>query len=187
MAYFELYEKYKRSLYFLFDKNKSGLSGFKFYNGTIVNDIKVLYYNVDKIDPYLEEYDYLPVSSGPPLVSQKFKDVFSDLGTTELQFIPAQITDKKGNSNSSFWAINILNLFECLDKEKSIYDISEYGSYEIKKMFLKNNCLNSCKIIRLKENQLKIIVDDNFRSLVKMHKLNGMGFLEEGYSIYTNL
>jgi hypothetical protein len=147
----------------------------------------LVYYNVDKIDSYINEYDFLPVSAGPPLVSQKFKDIFSDLENIEIQFIQSEIWDKKGNSNNIFWAINILNLVESLDKEKSTYEITEYGSYDIKKMFLKNDCLKDLKIVRLKEDKLRIIVNDTFINLVKKHKLKGMDFLEEGYSIYTNL
>lgn len=78
MNCFELYPKYKRSLFFFFNKEKSNISGFEFTKGKKIEVTTPLHYNVEKIDSYLDEYDYLPVSSGPPLVSKKFKELFND-------------------------------------------------------------------------------------------------------------
>ncbi|WP_299883870.1 DUF1629 domain-containing protein [uncultured Lacinutrix sp.] len=186
--YYELYEKYKRSLYFFFDESKSEISWLNFFKGVSIDSPKILYYNVDIIDSYIVEYDFLPVSSGPPLVSEKFRNTFIELENEQLQFIPAKIIDKEGNINDMFYSLNILNLIECLDKKKSVFKINSYESYEIKKLYIDSKLIkNNLDIIRLKEDELRIIINENFKKKSEIAKLKGMSFVEEGYSIYTNL
>ena len=188
MRHYELYEKYKRSLYFFFNKVESKISGFDFYKGVQLDYDGILYYNVEKLDSYLSQYDYLPVSSGPPLVSRRFRDTFSDIENNQLQYYQTEIKDKHGNICNDFFAINILNIVECLDKKKSIFEINEYGSYDIQKIYFDSSLIDSkLLIVRLKEDELRIIVNETFVTKSKDNLLKGMGFEEEGYSIYTDI
>lgn len=180
MKYYELFEKYKRSLYFFYDNDKNKIDGFDFYKSEKKEIATPLYYKVEKIDSYLDEYDYLPVSSGPPLVSKKFKETFSDLENNQLQFFPTVIKDEKKNISNNFYTMNILNLVEGLDKKLSVYDINKYGTYKIKKLKLIPNCLKDYEIVRLKEKPSYIIVTEIFKKRCEEAKLKGLDFVPEG-------
>ena len=74
MKYYELYEKYKRSVYFFYSEENK-IDRFDFFKGKQVASEEPIIYEVDKIDTYLEKYDYLPVADGPPLVRTRFRVV----------------------------------------------------------------------------------------------------------------
>lgn len=191
MNYYELFPKYKRSLFFFFNKEKSNISGFEFTKGKKIKLANTLYYKVEKIDSYLGEYDYLPVSSGPPLVSKKFKELFDDLEKEhQIQFFKTVIEDEKENFNNNFFALNILNVISCLDKERSIFEEENYYGVKylkIKKLYILPNKLVDHKIIKLEEDDDKIIVTEEFKKRCISAKLKGLDFVPEGYSIYTDI
>jgi hypothetical protein len=186
MKYYELYEKYKRSLYFFYSA-KNNASGLDLQKSKKMEISETLIYDVEEIDSYLSEYDYLPVSSGPPLVSKRFKTVFANIESFKVDYLKAKIISKNGAINDDFFSLNILNSYEGMDKEKSIFEINKYGILKIKKLFLIQKFMEENLISRLGEKKSIIIVNETFKELCLQNKLKGMDFVEEGYSIYTNL
>lgn len=185
MKYYELYEKYKRNLYFFYSE-KNSISGFDYCSSKKTETSEPLIYNVEKIDDYLSEYDYLPVSSGFPLVSERFRKVFTDIEGSQIEFLNATIISKNGIINNDFLSLNILNCYKGMDKEKSIFEINKFGILKIKKLSLNPKFMKNDLISRLDEKKSIIIVNEIFKSLCLQNKLKGMDFVEEGYSIYTN-
>ena len=102
----------------------------------------------------------------------------------EIEFFPAHIVDKKGNHDDTFFALNILQLIPCLDKEKSIFEIDEDNYYSIRKWFIDAQKMESYSIVRMKEHSSYIIVSEEFKNTCEREKLKGFNFTEEGYSIW---
>jgi len=103
---------------------------------------------------------------GVPLVSYKFKELFLHLSDSmEIEFFPTNIIDNNGNNNDLFFALNILHVVPCLDKEKSIFEIDSDGYYSIKKWFINPQELKSYSIVRMKEHSSYIIVSEEFKDI----------------------
>lgn len=186
MQYYELFEKYKRSLYFFYS-DKNPISGLDLCKGVKQNTSEVLKYEVEKIDDYLFKYDYLPVSSGPPLVSNQFRKTFFNYNNFNVEYFNALIVSKDGNYDDTFLALNILDSYDGMDKQRSIYEINKYGILKIKKLFLNSGFMKDSLISRLGEKKSIIIVNDVFKEICSKNKLKGMDFVEEGYSIFTDI
>lgn len=189
--FYELTEFYKRDVYFVYSEEKNPVSWIELQSGEKkCFDNIPLVYEVDKIDTYISKYDILPVI-GIPLVSEKFKNLFYDLEESgQIQFFETKIIDKKGNLNSDFFAVHILNVIPCMDNEKSIVETKKYGDAvitNVKKLYIKPSSLNKYLIVRMKEHYSYIIVTENFKKRCNEAKLKGIEFVEEGYTIYTDL
>lgn len=186
--YFKLSSFYKREALFSFNEENNQVDLYLLEPGQMINIDKPLEFEVDRIDSYIESYDLLPTFS-TPLVSARFKKIFSDL-TDDIQFVNALIIDKKNNTNESFYFMNILNTLPVMDKNRSIFDIRKRGEVElirIKRLYIIKNSLKEHSIVRMKEQDSCIIVTEDFKKRCDNAKLKGIDFIEEGYSIYTNL
>ncbi|MHC5311015.1 imm11 family protein [Myroides sp. LJL116] len=177
MKYYELYEKYKRSLYFFYNENNK-ISGFDYCTSKKIEDSEFLVYDVEVLDSYLSDYDYLPVASGLPLVSKRFREAFSGLEASQLEYFKAMIISKDGGVNTDFLSLNILNCYPGMDKEKSIFEINKYGILKIESLSLKPNFMKDHLIGRLEEKKSIVIVNQVFKDLCTRNKLKGMGFIE---------
>ncbi len=189
--YFRLSEFYRRDISFVYSVHENPINWLEIRSGKKINCDKPLIFKVDKIDNYLESYDILP-TIGIPLISSNFKSIFYDLVDLEIELIPAIIIDKNGNKNEKFFALNILQVIKCLDKEKSIFDyeVDEedgFESYTIQKYFIESNALSSSSIVRMKEHDSFIIVTEKFKQRCENANLKGIGFLPEGHTIYSNI
>lgn len=177
MKYFEVYEKYKRSIYFFYS-NENKDDGFSFCKGIDIKTEKELIYNVEKIDDYINKYDFLPVSSGPPLVSKRFRDCFSELEEKlELKYYKSKIIDEEGVENNDFLVLNILSSRIGLDKENSITEVNKYGIFKIKKLALLSDFMDDLIMTRLEEKKSIIIVSEIFKEIFKKNKLKGVDFV----------
>jgi hypothetical protein len=186
MIYYELTDYYKRDVYFVFDEEKNGLDYFALSDGCPIVYNYPVYYTIDKIDSYIDKYDLLP-TLGPLLVSSKFKYTFSSLENSEIQFFNAVITDKKGNNINDFYTMNITNAVECLDLDKSVIEMTKYGTRNIKKKIFLTDALKNFSIVRMKEHKSYIIVTEWFKNKCEDTGLKGIMFLEEGYTIYKDI
>lgn len=116
-----------------------------------------------------------------PIVSQSLKEVFEDI-TTNVQFIPTKI----GDVFDEYFCLNILNEEDCVDKEKSVYEIWEEGNkirpdkagqfrsiYELKinEAFVSEN-----EIFRVKGFRNQIIASENFTKIFFNSKFFGLKF-----------
>ncbi|WBX75037.1 hypothetical protein PG911_10245 [Tenacibaculum ovolyticum] len=184
--YYQLSEFYKRDVSFVFNEETNGLDYFGLMNGDKVNYEKMIYYDVDKLDKYINNYDILP-TMGAPLVSEKFKNTFNHLLREEIDFFEVEIKDEKGNVNKDFYCFNIINSISCMDNEKSIVEKTRYGTISIKKLYIEPNSLKEYSIVRMEEHKSHIIVSKEFKERCEEANLKGIEFIEEGHSIYTDL
>ena len=174
--YYEFTAFYKRDTYFVYSEDNA-IDWIEFETGGSKKNIQQIIYNVDKIDTYIDKYDVLP-TMGLPLVSSKFKEVFTDLISIDIEFFSTTIIDEKGNKNENFYAMNILNVIPCLDKEKSIIETKEYG-ITIKKLRIIPNALKNYSIARMEEHASYIIVTEDFKRKSNEGKLKGIKFISE--------
>jgi len=184
--YFKFSCFYKRDTIFAFSEEKNQMDLFAVKTGQRITIDKPLEFEVDKIDSYIESYDLLPTFN-TPLVSARFKKVFSDL-TDDVQFINALIIDEKNNHNDSFYYMNILNVLPVMDKDKSVVKIKKYGKadiMEIRKLYILEGSLKGHSIVRMEEHNSYIIVTSEFKKRCEEVGLKGIDFTEEGYSIYS--
>ena len=184
--YYQLSEFYKRDTSFVFNEDKNELEYFDLMDGKKVSYNKVINYEVDKIDSYIDDYDILP-TLGANLVSKKFKDTFEYLAGKELDFFKVEIIDKKNKINNNFYCFNILSSIPCMDENKAIVEKTKYGTIRVKKLFISPNSLNDFSIVRMQEHKSYIIVTKDFKKRCEESNLKGLEFIEEGRSIYTDI
>ena len=184
--YFQFSDFYKRDVYFGYSDDKNDVPQYDFTEGIKIETSSVLLYEVDKIDSYIKSYDLLPTFD-PPLVSDRFKKLFTDLQGSELDFFTAKIIDTKGKNEDGFYALNILHKIPCLDRQRSITQKTSYGTLKIKKLFIVPNSLGSKSIVRMEEHQSYIIATEEFKRRCEDAGLRGIEFVPEGNSIYTDL
>lgn len=58
MKYYELYEKYERSLYFFY-RDKNSIVSFDYCISKNAEVLEPMIYDVEEIDDYISKYDYL--------------------------------------------------------------------------------------------------------------------------------
>lgn len=179
--YFQLSEFYKREICFFYDEDKNPIPFYDFDEYISKQTIETIFYKVDKIDSYINQYDILP-TSGPLLVSKKFIDSFSKLIKTEIDYFPANITDDKGITNTDFFALKINNIIPCFDYENSTYEEVDYDdgeppSLESIELKILNNSLRAFSIVRMLEDPYVIIISNNFKKICEANKLKGFDFI----------
>ena len=93
------------------------------------------------------------------VVSQKIADVLLPMNIKGIQLISATVTSNKGELYEGFYYINIYHVIEAMDrdKEKSKYDLDEYGvswidRFSLDKEVLKQIPLEERLIFLLKEH-----------------------------------
>ena len=118
-----------------------------------------------------------------PIVSEKVKDLLSDLQAGELknsQFIPVKIT----NHNQSNKAYYILNNIECFDWENSKY--TRFPSFltklkdfpnKIEKLVFKNDAIGSRNIFRMYERKSFIFASEKVKNIFEVNNISGIEFL----------
>jgi len=127
--YYLLSEFYKRDIYLQYAEENS-IQYNAFEKGERIEIKSEIFYKVDKIDDYLNNYDVLP-TFGTPLVSSKFVKLFKEY-EEDVQFLRANINDIDGNTNRNFYIPNILKIVPCLDEVRSVIETKRYGSAVIK-------------------------------------------------------
>ena len=182
MSYFRLLASYKRDVYFFYsDENK--YNRFDLEKGIPYSKSEKLLYVVDRLDSYLEQYDILPTVGGK-LVSLKLKTLIEGLGS-DCEFIPAIIkSTDTGETNESYFVMNVLNLVPCLDHNKSDYEplvksIPD-GPISINFVALIPDSLNGYHVVRMKESKEEIVVDEVFVNACRKEKIKGILLVKEG-------
>ncbi|MWW23122.1 imm11 family protein [Algibacter lectus] len=183
MKYYKLTDYYPRDVFFSFsDKNSIQKSNLEIGLNSSSKD--KLIYTVDKFDSYVGEYDILP-TIGAPLVSLKLKQIIEKFNIEDCQFIPAIIEDtSSGKINEYFFAMNILNSVECLDKEKSeikpLMKSFPNGPIKINNLFFKSDKLKDHCIVRMLESKSIIVVNFTLLEKCKEFRVKGTQFVKEG-------
>ena len=118
--YYQLSEFYKRDIYLQYAEENS-IQYNAFEKGERIEIKSEIFYKVDKIDDYLNNYDVLP-TYGTPLVSSKFVKLFKGY-EEDVQFLRVNIKDMDGNTNRNFYIPNILKIVPCLDEVRSVIEL----------------------------------------------------------------
>lgn len=142
-----------------------------------------LLYVVDRLDSELEQYDILPTVGGK-LVSLKLKKLIEKLGS-DCEFIPAIIkSTETGETNDSYFVMNVLNLIPCLDHNRSDYDLlvnsRPEGPISLNFIALIPESLNGHHVVRMKESKEEIVVDEVFVKACRKEKIKGVLLVKEG-------
>lgn len=181
--HYELCDFYRRDTSFDFNEEANEIDWLSLKSGQRIEVGKPLVFNVDRIDSYINDYDLLPTSN-TPLVSERFKILFSDL-KDDLQFVKATIVGGNNRMNEDYYFMNVLNVIPIMDKNRSVYEIKKYGKAEvmtIKELYITD--LTGHSIVRMAEHKSYLIVTDDFRKRCINANLKGINFVPEGHSAY---
>lgn len=182
MSYFRLLASYKRDVYFFYS-DENPYNRFDLEKGMAYVQHDKLLYVVDRLDSELEQYDILPTVGGK-LVSLKLKKLIEKLGS-DCEFIPAIIkSTETGETNDSYFVMNVLNLIPCLDHSRSDYDLlvksRPDGPISLNFITLIPDSLNGYHIVRMKESKEEIVVDEVFVEACRKEKIKGVLLVKEG-------
>lgn len=182
MSYFRLLASYKRDVYFFYS-DENPYNRFDLEKGMVYVQHDKLLYVVDMLDSELEQYDILPTVGGK-LVSLKLKNLIEKLGS-DCEFIPAIIkSTETGETNDSYFVMNVLNLIPCLDHSRSDYDLlvksRPDGPISLNFIALIPKSLNGHHVVRMKESKEEIVVDEVFVKACRKEKIKGVLLVKEG-------
>ena len=182
MSYFRLLVSYKRDVYFFYS-DENPYNRFDLEKGMAYVQHDKLLYVVDRLDSELEQYDILPTVGGK-LVSLKLKKLIEKLGS-DCEFIPAIIkSTETGETNDSYFVMNVLNLIPCLDHNRSDYDLlvnsRPNGPISLNFIALIPESLNGHHVVRMKESKEEIVVDEVFVKACRKEKIKGVLLVKEG-------
>lgn len=113
--------------------------------------------------PKLADYHFL--GENCPVISERLKNVLESFNLKDVQFLPTIIRDKKGDEHEGYYIIHVVNLIECMDKEKSDWKPSKHNKGEadyIDKLVLDNELIDKVPIeerlvFAAWENSLKVL------------------------------
>ncbi|HDX8454946.1 imm11 family protein [Aeromonas hydrophila] len=173
--FYEVDSFYYRDVNFKFSE-RNDISYSEVLNGQVV-DSSLLFYEVDVIDDMLNKYDILP-TIGPSLVSQRFVDALAGLKGTNVKFLPTIITDSNGKVEHRFYALFILDSYECVDVRRSDISYKKFGPKTfmvIDRLIIDKERVSGAKIFSLKEKNGYIIINDEVREA--LIGLNGIDLI----------
>ncbi len=129
----------------------------------------------DKKERVLGDYPFFSV----PAISQKAKNVLEPYFGDYVEIFPLE-TGKLGK----YYFLNIINVLDCLDKEKSEIDYLSSSNmiFEIKKWVFNNVLNKENSRIFIVKNQLgeRIYVNEDIKKLIEDNNLKGFVFKEVG-------
>ena len=129
----------------------------------------------DKKERVLGDYPVFSV----PAISQRAKDVLEPYFGDYVEIFPLE-TGKLGK----YYFLNIINVLDCLDKEKSEIDYLSSSNmiFEIKKWVFNNVLNKENSRIFIVKNQLgeRIYVNEDIKELIEDNNLKGFVFKEVG-------
>lgn len=164
-------------MYISFILMRTHIIDFDLEKGMVYVQHDKLLYVVDRLDSELEQYDILPTVGGK-LVSLKLKNLIEKLGS-DCEFIPAIIkSTETGETNDSYFVMNVLNLIPCLDHSRSDYDLlvksRPDGPISLNFIALIPKSLNGHHVVRMKESKEEIVVDEVFVKACRKEKIKGV-------------
>lgn len=143
----------------------------------------------EKIDKPLNIIKYYADNMLPPedfpfngsieiLVSNKIVEILKKLKVTGIDYYESEIIQPNGNVIKGFYTLNILNIIDCLELEKSNYIIKEIGPgivYRFTKISL-NNCKipSGVKVFRIPEKLMLLFVDQDIKEEFDRQKISGI-------------
>lgn len=158
-----------------------------FLGNTVINipiENRIIFELNDKVslNSFLR-YDYV-LSDTVPLISKKLASIIRDNNLDGLQLIKADVY-YKGSSIGEYYIPIFLNIVDCIDENKSIFN-KEIDDYTL--IAFKPNSLNDKMIVKAKGLELWWpIVQEEFVKICCKNKIKGIDFHKEPYinSLYT--
>ncbi len=123
------------------------------------------------------EESHFPGLDGIQGWEEKAVKVLKPLVEDAVEFLP--LISKTGN----FWAVNVLDVVDCLDHERSVLEYQKHLEAErrvlrIDKYVFQNGCLEGRHIFRMPEyNYARVFVSDDFKHQVEVNNLMGLEFI----------
>lgn len=116
------------------------------------------------------------------VVSDKFKEVASDLMKDHIQYLPLKILERNtGTEIDTYSVVNILTPVDALDLDKSVYDVFELDDEKIisvQKYALRKSKILNRHIFRLETQEVAIFVSEILKNAIENNNLLGFSFLE---------
>lgn len=134
------------------------------------------YYEDGRAEDYLDNIHIWPI------FSEKVKEIFDDLNTKGVQFFPINIKNKRTKENlSRYYVINICNLVEALDLERSEYQNAVTVPSIIIGLthpVLKKYKVKGVDILRLQEYEESIFISEWLKKAMEKAGITGCSFRE---------
>ncbi|WP_238885062.1 imm11 family protein [Clostridium sp. YIM B02551] len=125
-----------------------------------------------------EMADYIWNNLGWLIVSNKFKEAIAGAKMAGIQFLPVVINDINGESLKDYYVVNITNLVDAIDMDRSeCFKIMD-DLYSFISVVLKKNEIEGFDIFRVMGNEISEFVSENFVKIIKENKLAGFAFRE---------
>ncbi|MES2204907.1 MAG: DUF1629 domain-containing protein [Pseudomonadota bacterium] len=134
-------------------------------------------------------FDNVINNSSCLLVNQKIIDILIKLVPEEVQFFDAEIRCKDGVL-SNYKLVNITQAVKGIDHDRSMYNwIGDKadGIISLKRLVLKNDCMNGYKIARLEEFTGHTLATEDLKKAFEDARVTGLRFVTPEYyyaSIY---
>ena len=78
----------------------------------------------------LTTWDVIESSFGSPIVNSRTLDILKSFCPDDFQAFPMVIEAKDGILEKEYWALNILNKVDCIDKHNSLLDFDSDGDID---------------------------------------------------------
>lgn len=156
---------------------------FDFFHNIICNNQKIEYFNYDikcktirdKKERILGDYPCFTV----PVLSKTAKDLLEPYISNYVQMFPLN-TGKLGK----YYFLNIINVLDCLDKEKSViqYLPSSEVIYKINQWYFNKVLTIENSRFFIIQNQIgeRIYINEEIKNMIEEHQLKGFIFKEVG-------
>ncbi len=114
-------------------------------------------------DPQLGDHHFLTANA--PVISERLKNTLEGLNLKETQFLPTVVQNKEGEEHIGYYIIHVINLIECMDKDKSEWTPSRRKpgkASDVNKLVLDNEALGKIAleerlVFALWENSLNVL------------------------------
>ena len=123
------------------------------------------------------------MTTGTPIVTKKFIEVLESLGIDNFQTFEMTLLDKKSKKvKKEFVVFNLLDRFDCVDMENSVYKPME-GSKRLyfKKTFIDNEKTAGKLIFRANEAPSAIFIHDSVKKALEEAELFGLEFIKASF------
>ena len=120
------------------------------------------------------------ITTGTPLVTKRFIEVLESLGIENFQTFEMTLLDKGSKKiEKEFFVFNLLDRFDCVDMENSVYKSME-GSKRLyfKKIIIDKDKAENKLIFRANETPSEIFIDDSVKKALEEAGLFGLEFIK---------
>lgn len=119
-------------------------------------------------------------ASGFKLFSRKFIDILTGLGVSNIEYLPAEVTDVRTAQKVDYSVANILGRLSALDEDESDFVFSSSGKLMgVNSIVFDEKKIEGHKIFMLGEIPLLIVAHKSIKEAVEEHGLTGFVFLAQ--------